>query len=392
MTSERNPLFTPATENEVSGIEFPGIDWNIITIPCNLACDFCYRKVMDNDHPELRDDIANALEASPAPTISFCGSEALLVRGVFEYARRFKNGPANKKVVLNSNLELYRRTVEREGDGPFTTVSASIEGPTPEIHGRIRKRHDGRPASLADTWDGALLAKEAGSEIKVATVVCGDTYTHLPETVTATRYGIGPDVYRWYQYNHNGVLNTGQSHHNITAEVYWDAVVLAKKRAGDIPAYPSDNESQACLVVEPNGDVEVTIAGNVRIGNCLEKPIQDIWIELPDEIRQKVLGNKGWQHYAEQNSAFQPSEQNRTGVHTRKLDLIKKLLSNTVTEAALRAAYIDCLPSTLPLGAAEAHWQHSARNVSQSDGRNLIETRRIVDRFSYFALMAEVTL
>jgi len=63
--------------------DIPSVDW-WTTSRCNLACDFCYGPVPAKDPIELRDDILQAIAASSARAVSFCGGKPLLVTNVEE--------------------------------------------------------------------------------------------------------------------------------------------------------------------------------------------------------------------------------------------------------------------------------------------------------------------
>jgi len=66
-------------------VEIPSVDW-WTTSRCNLACDFCYGPVPGKDPVERRYDILQAIAASSARVVTFCGGEPLLVKKVDEWA------------------------------------------------------------------------------------------------------------------------------------------------------------------------------------------------------------------------------------------------------------------------------------------------------------------
>ena len=85
------------------------------------------------DPVECRPDILEALAASSARAVTFCGGEPLLLRKIGEYAATLRQG--GKSTVLNTNGELLRRRLDqglRLAD--FALVGISVEGSTPEVH------------------------------------------------------------------------------------------------------------------------------------------------------------------------------------------------------------------------------------------------------------------
>ncbi len=116
--------------------EIPSVDW-WMTSRCNLACDFCYGPMPGKDPVERRADILEALAASSARVVTFCGGEPLLIRTIDQYAATLAQ--CGKSTVLNTNGQLLRRRLDqgfRLAD--FAMVGISIEGSTPEIHRAMR--------------------------------------------------------------------------------------------------------------------------------------------------------------------------------------------------------------------------------------------------------------
>lgn len=269
-------------------IEIPSVDW-WTTSHCNLACDFCYGPVPGKDPVERRPGILEALMASSARAVTFCGGEPLLLRKVGEYA--FALRQRGKSTVLNTNGELLRRRLDqglRLAD--FGVVGISVEGSTPEVHRAMR----GDKADLGEVMAAArLVAREPGVSLKLATVVSGVNRHDLPELARTVR-ALGPDVWRLYQYSSRGDQNTGQQRHSLTDEEFRRAVEEVADVAAPVPTAPSaETETEGCLIVDPAGNVlQPAGAGYVRRGNCLEEPLDRIWAEIPS--RSAIISNKRW--------------------------------------------------------------------------------------------------
>jgi MoaA/NifB/PqqE/SkfB family radical SAM enzyme len=268
--------------------EIPSVDW-WITSRCNLACDFCYGPVPGQDPVEHRSAVAAAIAASSARVVTFCGGEPLLIRKIGRYAATMTE--RGKSTVLNTNGELLRRRFDqgfRLAD--FDLVGISIEGSTPEVHSAMR----GGRADLDKVIEAArLVAKEPGVGLKLATVVSGVNRDDLPALAETVRE-LGPDVWRLYQYSSRGDYNVGQQRHRLAEDEFRRLVTRATELAAPVPTAPStETETEGCLIVDPAGNV-LQPAGPeyIRRGNCLEKPLDGIWAEIP--ARSTIINNKRW--------------------------------------------------------------------------------------------------
>ena len=268
--------------------EIPSVDW-WTTSHCNLACDFCYGPVPGQDPVERRDAIVEALAASSARAVTFCGGEPLLLRRIGEYAAALRQ--RGKAAVLNTNGELLRRRLDqglRLAD--FTLVGISVEGSTLEVHREMR----GPKADLDEVLAAArLVARTPGVSLKLATVVSQVNRDNLPDLARTVRE-LGPDVWRLYQYSRRGAQNTGQSRHALTHDEFQYLVKEAANLAAPVPTAPSaEAETEGCLIVDMAGDVlQPTGDGYERRGNCLAEPLDRIWARMP--ARSTILSNKGW--------------------------------------------------------------------------------------------------
>ena len=268
--------------------EIPSVDW-WTTSHCNLACDFCYGPVPGKDPVERRPDILEALAASSARAVTFCGGEPLLLRKIGEYAGALRQ--CGKSTVLNTNGELLRRRLDqglRLAD--FALVGISVEGSTPEVHRAMR----GDKADFDEVMAAArLVAKEPGVSLKLATVVSRVNRDNLPELARTVR-DLGPDVWRLYQYSSRGDQNTGQQRHSLPDEEFRRLVDEAAALAAPVPAAPSaETETEGCLIVDPAGNVLQPVGARyVRRGNCLDEPLDRIWAQIP--ARSTIISNKRW--------------------------------------------------------------------------------------------------
>jgi MoaA/NifB/PqqE/SkfB family radical SAM enzyme len=271
-----------------SKTEIPSVDW-WTTSRCNLACDFCYGPVPGQDPVELRLDILQAIAASSARAVTFCGGEPLLVKKVDEWAAILRQ--RGKSTVLNTNGELLRRRLGQGfGLDNFALVGISIEGSTREVHRAMR----GDKADLDEVIEAArLVAAEPGVSLKLGTVVSGVNSENLP-ALAGTVQDLAPDVWRLYQYSSRGYQNTGQQRHWLPEGEFQRLAEVAAELAAPVPTAPStEAETEGCLIVDPGGNV-LQPGGDsyVRLGNCLTEPLDDIWAEMSS--RATIIRNKRW--------------------------------------------------------------------------------------------------
>jgi MoaA/NifB/PqqE/SkfB family radical SAM enzyme len=268
--------------------EIPSVDW-WITSHCNLACDFCYGPVPGRDPVERRDAILEALAASSARAVTFCGGEPLLVRKIDRYAADLAG--RGKSAVLNTNGELLRRRLDQGFQlGGFAMAGISIEGSMPAVHRAMR----GANADLDEVIEAArLVGKEPAVRLKLATVVSGVNRDDLPALARTVR-DLGPDIWRLYQYSSRGEQNVGQRRHWLPEDEFQRLVSTAMDLASPVPTAPStEAETEGCLIVDPAGNVLQPVGAEyVRRGNCLTEPLDDIWARLP--ARSAIIGNKRW--------------------------------------------------------------------------------------------------
>jgi MoaA/NifB/PqqE/SkfB family radical SAM enzyme len=269
-------------------IEIPSVDW-WTTSHCNLACDFCYGPVPGIDPVERRADILEAIAASSARAVTFCGGEPLLLRRIGEYATMLRS--CGKSTVLNTNGELLRRRLDQGLQlTDFAMVGISVEGSTSEVHREMR----GGRADYDEVMAAVrLVAGETGVSLKLATVVSGVNRHDLAALARAVR-DLAPDIWRLYQYSRRGEQNTGQQRHSLPDDEFRRLVVEAADLAAPVPTAPSaEAETAGCLIVDPAGNVLQPVGSRyVRRGNCLTEPLDRIWAEIP--ARSTIINNKRW--------------------------------------------------------------------------------------------------
>lgn len=271
---------------ELGSTEIPSVDW-WITSRCNLTCDFCYGPAPTRDPVELRGAVYDAIAASSAAVVTFCGGEPLLVKMLDRHAAGFQE--RGKATVLNTNGALLRKRVDQGFKLAFTMVGISIEGSAQAVHGAMR----GPGADLGEAIAAAKIAKEHGVSLKIGTVVSQVNRHDLP-SLAGLIQDLRPDIWRLYQYSSRGDQNIGQQRHALPEQEFQRLADEASALALPVPtARSSESETQGCLIVDPNGDVlQPDGPGYVRRGNCLQTPLDEIWSTMP--TRSAIVANKRW--------------------------------------------------------------------------------------------------
>lgn len=268
--------------------EIPSVDW-WTTSHCNLSCDFCYGPIPGRDPVQRRPEILRAIAASSARVVTFCGGEPLLIRKVDEYAASLRQ--LGKSTVLNTNGELLlRRVAQGLKLAAFTMVGISIEGSTQAIHRAMR----GAKADLDEVIEAArLVTMVAGVSLKLGTVVSAVNRDDLPALARIVR-GLSPDVWRLYQYSSRGDQNTGQDRHRVGDDEFRRLAQEAAELVAPVPTAPStEADTEGCLIIDPSGNVlQPGGVSYVQRGNCLEKPLDHLWAEMPS--RPAIIKNKLW--------------------------------------------------------------------------------------------------
>jgi MoaA/NifB/PqqE/SkfB family radical SAM enzyme len=241
------------------------------------------------DPVERRYDILQAIAASSARAVTFCGGEPLLVKRVDEYADILRQ--CGKSTVLNTNGELLRRRLDQGFKlGNFDLVGISIEGSTPDVHRAMR----GEKADLDELIEAVrLVTKEPGVSLKLGTVVSAVNRADLPALARTVR-DLAPDVWRLYQYSGRGDQNTGQQRHWLAGDEFRRLVEEATALAAPVPTAPSNEaETEGCLIIDPDGNVlQPGGTSYFRLGNCLAEPLNHIWAKM--SAQATIIRNKRW--------------------------------------------------------------------------------------------------
>jgi hypothetical protein len=85
-----------------------------------------------------------------------------------------------------------------------------------------------------------------------------------------------------------------QQRHRLADDEFQRLARQAADLVAPVPTAPStEAETEGCLIVDPAGNVLQPVhAGYLQHGNCLDRPLDRIWAEIP--ARSTIIDNKRW--------------------------------------------------------------------------------------------------
>lgn len=201
--------FQPAMRQPVYGIAAGEFDYVTIctTNKCNTICKYCFRGFDMSERPSLdgrifRDVADHFHERSTAQrTIQFTGGEIFVVPDFvdwLEYAR-----DKGFRLWLNSNgidkrIASDRRLHDIIGAGANAHIRISLDGHTPELHERFRKR-----GSFRQVVRNIEALCRAGADVSVKSVLTPENFPYIEEML---EFVCSLGVSGW---NYNVIRQTG---------------------------------------------------------------------------------------------------------------------------------------------------------------------------------------
>ncbi|GIE82538.1 hypothetical protein Aph02nite_84880 [Actinoplanes philippinensis] len=137
--------------------------WDI-TYACPLRCFHCYSESGRRAARQLGPDgllrLTEAVLRFQPRSVTISGGEPLLVKGVFEVARRF--GEAGVERLLYTSGWTLDETLAQQAVANFDRICVSLDGATADVHDRIRGRRGSFDRAL-NALD--LLDRAAGDRV-----------------------------------------------------------------------------------------------------------------------------------------------------------------------------------------------------------------------------------
>ena len=123
--------------NRIEGPAF--VVWDI-TFACPLRCTHCYSESGRRPSKQLCADdlyrVTDALISMKPPMVVFSGGEPLVVKEIFEVARRMAK--ANVEVHLYTNGWVLDSSMLSSIMSLFSRITVSVDGATADVHDRVR--------------------------------------------------------------------------------------------------------------------------------------------------------------------------------------------------------------------------------------------------------------
>jgi MoaA/NifB/PqqE/SkfB family radical SAM enzyme len=280
--------------------------WDM-TYACPLLCTHCYTESGRRAPQTLgRDEmlrITDAIISLHPNMISLCGGEPLAVRPIAEIAGRFMRGGVNV-FVYTSGWSVKPQLVTDLGD-VVTKIVVSLDGPTPEVHDRIRGRAGAFDRAMKTL---ALIDKEAerraaaGQEplrFGIDCVVIRSNFDHLEEFCTR----VAPRFPHLESLSFGAVIPAGMAstpsfvEHELPSdaqisELISDEMLNRLRQAAPAsvevtttdnfgvqihPDFIADTPTYRPLEVEPDGEVRAMPVYEGAVGNLLHEDATVLW-------------------------------------------------------------------------------------------------------------------
>ncbi|BAN34225.1 Elongator protein 3/MiaB/NifB [Sulfuricella denitrificans skB26] len=299
----------------------PVVIWNLIR-RCNLTCKHCYSISADKDFPgELSTDavytVMDDLKRFRVPVLILSGGEPLLRPDIFEIAHRAK--AMGFYVGLSSNGTLIDESnIDRIAAVGFDYVGVSLDG-IQETHDKFRRMEGAYDASM----HGIRLCKTRGIKVGIRFTLTQDNAHDLPGLL---RLMEEEDLDKFYlsHLNYAGRGNTNRKHdvfHQATRsamDLLFDTCWRYQQEGQHKEFVTGNNDAdgayllfwvrqnfphledhiRAKLVQWGGNSSGVNVAnidnlGNVHpdtmwwnynLGNVLERPFSEIWMDTSDPI------------------------------------------------------------------------------------------------------------
>ncbi|MDI6709728.1 MAG: putative heme d1 biosynthesis radical SAM protein NirJ2 [Bacillota bacterium] len=289
------------------------VSWNT-TNACNLNCVHCYRDAGEKAARELSTaearQLIDGIARAGFKIMIFSGGEPLMREDLYEllsYARRKGLRP-----VLGSNGTLVTPDIARRlKDAGAGAIGISLDSVSSEAHDRFR----GVPGAWQGAVDGMRACREAGLPFQVHTTVMQWNYDEV-EALTDFAVAEGAMAHHVFFLVPTGRavdIETG----SLRAAEYEKLLRRIMKKQGEVgielkptcaPQFVRiarqmgvpTRFTRGCLaglaycIISPRGDVQPCAYMEIKAGNVLETPFDEIWRRAPvfQRLRTRAYGGR----------------------------------------------------------------------------------------------------
>jgi radical SAM protein with 4Fe4S-binding SPASM domain len=160
------------------------------TVRCNLSCGHCRRlsvqptnELTSAEGRDLIDQLAEISATQSCPLILiFSGGEPLLREDLFELAKYARQRQLATALASNGTL-IDPLTAKKIVQADFGRVAVSLDGPSWEIHDRIRQL----PGCFDRAVTGIQNTLQAGTPVQINTTVSRSNLDHMPAMLDLAR-------------------------------------------------------------------------------------------------------------------------------------------------------------------------------------------------------------
>lgn len=280
--------------------------WDI-TYACPLRCVHCYSESGRRPSRQLSYDdmlrVADAIIEAQPKALALTGGEPLVVKGIFDLARRFTEAGINVH-VFTSGWYMKPEMVDELAES-VCEVIVSIDGATAEMHDAIRARKGGfdRAMKAMTMLNDGIRARRARGEKTMAlgidVVVIRSNWSHMERFCT----DIAPRFSELGVLEFGAVAATGMAsrvgfaeHELLTeeqiTEISGDALrdrlqaiapswveISCKHNVyfQMTPQQVADGLPFSLVTVEADGDVRAAPLYEGTVGNLLDEPLSVLW-------------------------------------------------------------------------------------------------------------------
>lgn len=264
-----------------------------LTGQCNLACKHCYNRSGDADRntlmtPEKWCDLARQIVADGGifQCIISGGEPLLLGDSVFDIMDILHDDGTSFVVITNGFL-LTKEKVKRFSKYRFFWFQVSIDGHCPEIHDAFR----GVDGSWSHAVQGALEVSNAGIPLVIASSVTPqslpyvDKMAELAYQLGANSVILGEILPSGRAFSHPELLLSMEQRNYLYAMIdglnkqYAGKMVINRSADLKIQMQRYVIESNSGGIIRPNGDFRLDCMTPFVIGNVLQTPLKQIWLE-----------------------------------------------------------------------------------------------------------------
>lgn len=264
-----------------------------LTGQCNLACKHCYNRSGDADRktlmtPDKWCDLAKEIvrDGGIFQCIISGGEPLLLGNSVFDIMDILHDDGTSFVVITNGFL-LTKEKVKRFAKYRFFWFQVSIDGHCPEIHDAFR----GVDGSWEHAVQGALEVSSAGIPLVIASSITPkslpyvDKMAELAYQLGANSIILGEILPSGRAFSHPELLLSLEQRNQLYAMIdalnrqYAGKMVINRSADLKIQMQRYVIESNSGGIIRPNGDFRLDCMTPFVIGNVLQTPLKQIWLE-----------------------------------------------------------------------------------------------------------------